>query len=110
MLCATAIKGTKLLRLTLHWIPQPWCLVIYFGGLTPRGDLFYSGKTLRVPRLFALVAKGWVPQTYFSPLNWCIFRRSRLDGLPCGAGLKIIPAFRSWAALILNSRPDSVSW
>jgi hypothetical protein len=44
MLCATAIKGTKLLRLTLHWIPQPWCLVIYFEGPTPRGDLYLFGK------------------------------------------------------------------
>jgi hypothetical protein len=94
MVWATAIKGTKLLRLTLYWIAQPWCLVIYFGNLLRVESFFIRERHAGCPP-FALFAKGWVPRTYFSPLNWCIFRRSRLDGLPCGAGLKIIPAFRS---------------
>ena len=34
MAWATAIKGIMLLRLTLHWTTQPWCLVIYFGCLS----------------------------------------------------------------------------
>jgi len=80
------------------------------------GDLFWGTYSARRPSLFGKDTEGapfklrlggdFFPvsrtgstnldeSTYLSPLNWWIFRRSRLDGLPCGAGLKIIPAFRS---------------
>src|SRR5438477_6952564 len=63
MICATAIKGTKLLRFTLHWIPQPSCLVIYFACvitfLCTRcpdvGILFLSSKLV----YFSAVAFRW---------------------------------------------------
>ena len=100
MVWATAIKGIKLLRLTLHWIPQPRCLVIYFG--------YASGETIRSAPLLPVVGRSG-NLVYFSPLNWCIFRRSRFDGLPCGAGLKTKLVLRSCASFNLNSRPDSVS-
>ena len=44
-----------------------------------------------------------------SPLNWRIFRRSRLEGLPGGAGVKLMPVLRSSATLSRSSRLDSVS-
>ena len=100
MVWATAIKGIKLLRLTLHWIPQPRCLVIYFG--------YASGETIRSAPLLPVVGRSG-NLVYFSPLNWCIFRRSRFDGLPWGEGLKAIPALRSAATLARNSRLASVS-
>jgi hypothetical protein len=79
---ATTIKGTKLLRLTLHWIPQPWCLVIYFGGVAAA---LFTKETTGAPLLplgevgFPLCVSSKL--VYFSPITfrWSTLRRRAKD-------------------------------